>query len=103
MNKYRHLQEPQATLDFHDEGVLDSAAVKRRTEAFIADCRRRGLERVRLITGKGRHSKGRPVVGPQVRRTLKALEAKGVIVSFGDAKVTEGGAGAVDVVLAVRR
>lgn len=103
MNKYRHLQEPQATLDFHDEGVLDGSAVKRATESFIAECLGRGFERVRLITGKGRHSKGRPVVGPQVRRTLEALEAAGKVVSFGDAKVGEGGAGAVDVVLPVRR
>lgn len=100
MNKYSHFQQPEATLDFHDLGVLDGATVKRMTSEFVADAQARGLCRVRLITGKGRHSKGDPLVKPQVQRTLEELRRAGVIESFADARIDQGGAGAVDAVVA---
>ena len=99
MNKYSHLQDPDDSFDFHDRGILDGSQVKQLTEEFVADARRRGLRRVRLVTGRGVHSAGDPVVGPQVRRTLEALRKVGIVERFGDAKVFEGGEGAVDVIL----
>ena len=68
------------------------------TEEFVASCRGEGLERIRIITGKGVHSKsGRPVVKPQVQRTLDGLARSGDIASWSMAKITEGGEGAIDV------
>lgn len=98
-NKYAHFGEPEATLDFHDELVFDRATVKRMTESFIRDAVARGLQRVRIVTGKGLHSSGPPLVGPQVRRTLEQLRREGAVARFADAKVRDGGEGAVDVVL----
>ena len=99
MNKYAHLQRPEATFDFHDRGILRGADVKRMTEDFVQKSRAKGLRRIRIITGKGRGSTGEPLVGPQVRRTLEALRRTGVVESSAEAKVTEGGSGAVDIVL----
>ena len=99
VNKYAHFQQPEAELDFHDRGILDGSTVKRMTEAFVEECRKKGLRRVRIITGKGKGSQGAPLVGPQVRRTLEALRRADIVTTFGDAKVTEGGHGAVDVML----
>lgn len=100
MDKYRHLQEPEAEFDFHDRGVLDGAKVKQMTEEFVRASVRQGLRRVRIVTGKGRRSQGAPLVGPQVRRTLTALQREGIVLRFTDSRVGEGGEGAVDVVLA---
>lgn len=100
MNRYAGCSEPQDSLDFHDRGPLDRPAVKRLTEAFVRTARARGLRRVRIVTGKGIHSAGPPLVGPQVARTLEALRREGVVERFGEAKVFEGGAGAIDVLLA---
>ena len=100
VNKYEHFHKPQAEFDFHDRGILDGSTVKRMTEEFVEQCRKDGLLRLRIITGKGRGSQGAPLVGPQVRRTLDALRRAGIVATFSDAKVTEGGHGAVDVELA---
>jgi DNA-nicking Smr family endonuclease len=99
MNKYDGLRRPQAVFDFHDRGRLDGATVKRWTEDFVRRSRAAGLKRVRIVTGRGRHSAGPPLVGPQVRRTLRALQEAGEVESFGDAKIGEGAEGAVDVEL----
>lgn len=107
-NKYESLRQPQAVLDFHQvEGPkgpeLDGQTVKRRTEDFVARARKRGLERIRIITGKGLHSRGKTLVGPQVRRTLDGLQRAGSIVSWTEARENEGGAGALDVRLVAAR
>jgi len=101
-NKYAHLGEPQDVLDFHGAGTVTGADVKRRTLAFVRGARGRGLERVRIVTGKGVHSAGRPLVRPQVERTLRQLEKDGEIASFRPEKVVSGGDGAFFVRLAVR-
>lgn len=93
-NKYAHLGEPEDVLDFHDSGRVTSADVNRQTLAFVRDAAQRGLERVRIVTGKGRHSAGKPVVKPQVERTLRRLEQDGAITSFRTEKVGAGGDGA---------
>ena len=100
MNKYRHLQQPEDEFDFHDRGILTGSAVKQETERFVAQCRKKGLRRIRFITGKGRHSKHAPLVGPQVLRTLETLRKNGSVEKFEHAKIGEGGDGAIDVVLA---
>lgn len=97
-NRYAHLNAPQRELDFHEHGPLTPQRVKQMTEAFVDSCREEGLERIRIITGKGVHSKGgRPIVKPQVQRTLDALSRSGAVASWSMAKLTEGGEGAIDV------
>jgi hypothetical protein len=98
VNKYAHFQQPEAEFDFHDRGILDGPTVKHMTEDFVQECRKKGLRRIRIITGKGKQ--GAPLVRPQVLRTLEALRRDDIVATFGDTKITEGGHGAVDVVLA---
>ena len=93
-NKYAHLGEPQDELDFHGRGPVTGGEVNRLTLAFVQEARRRGLERIRIVTGKGLHSAGKPIVRPQVERTLRRLEQDGAIASFRAEKVTAGGDGA---------
>lgn len=102
VNRYRHLGEPQDTLDFHERDRLSGADVKRETLRFVRDARKRGLDRVRIVTGKGLHSAGRPVVRPQVQRTLRDLEREGLVTSFRPEKVGRGDEGAWFVRLAPR-
>ena len=100
MNRYAHLQEPEDELDFHGLGPLGGAEIKARTTAFLEAARRRGLRRVRIVTGKGVHSKRTAVVRPQVLRTLRGLEDAGIVTDFRSEKVGRGGEGAFFVTLA---
>ena len=81
-NRYEHLAQAQVELDFHGTGSITSQEVKHRTLQFISQARKDGHAKVRIITGKGIHSKGAPVVKPQVKRTLKKLLADAEIHSF---------------------
>jgi DNA-nicking Smr family endonuclease len=99
-NKYAHLHEPQAELDFHDRGSLRDNEIHRETLAFIEASIKAKHARVRIIVGKGLHSRGTPRAGPQVRRTLRRLEADGKIDGFEDERIDRGGPGAIVVRLA---
>lgn len=94
MNRYAHLNEPEEVLDFHGRGSLTSAEVKRETEAFVRRCAEAGLRRVRIVTGKGLHSKGPPVVRPQVERSLKTLATDGFVERWQEETLRAGGEGA---------
>ena len=94
MNRYASHNEPEDVLDFHEFGRITSTDVKRETLAFLEDARKRGLSRVRIVTGKGNRSRGTPVVRPQVERTLKQLERSGAIASYRLEQVGKGGDGA---------
>lgn len=94
MNRYAHLHEPEDELDFHGLGPIRPAEVKRKTLDFVEDARARGCSRVRIVTGKGLHSAGKPVVRPQVERTLRSLATQGRIVGFRIEKVGHGAEGA---------
>jgi DNA-nicking Smr family endonuclease len=96
-NRYAAATAAQRELDFHELGVLDGQTVRRLTEDFLADARRCSLRRVRLITGKGLHSRGRPLVKPQVLRVLREMERIGLIDGFEVEKVSAGGDGAFHV------
>ena len=93
-NKYAHLGEPEDVLDFHELGRVSSGDVKRETLAFVQDARKRGLKRIRIVTGKGNRSAGKPVVKPQVERTLRRLEQDGEIDAYRAEQLTAGGDGA---------
>lgn len=96
-NRYAHLNEPDAVLDFHGQGALSGQEIKARTIAFIEQARAAGHARVRIVTGKGLHSRSGPVAKPQVMRTLEALEAEGRVRSFQEEALGGGGAGALRV------
>jgi len=97
VNRYGHLNEPQAVLDFHDQGSLSGQAIQQRTRAFIEDAVSAGHARVRIITGKGLHSRGEPRARPQVLRTLGRLEGEGLIRAFQAETLQAGGEGALRV------
>ena len=94
MNRYAGHNEPEDVLDFHELGRVSNTDVKRETLAFIQDARGRGLARVRIVTGKGNRSAGKPIVRPQVERTLRQLEQDGTITSYRPEKLGAGGDGA---------
>jgi DNA-nicking Smr family endonuclease len=94
-NRYEHLARPTAEFDFHDRGVLVGSEVRRMLLGFLADAASAGHERVRVITGKGLHSNGRPLVREQVRRTLREEYAAGRIRGYTIERVTAGGDGAL--------
>lgn len=99
-NRYAHLQQPQAVLDFHGLGPIDGGDVTRAFDRFLADARRRGLERLRIVTGRGLHSKtGRPLVRPKVAKLLARALRDGGIAGFHPERIDEGGDGAFVVTL----
>ncbi len=84
---------PEATLDLHG---LRADEVEPALERFLSGSRRRGLRKVLVIHGKGRHSQGEPVLNRLVRRCLERSPHAG---ACGPADRTLGGSGAVWVAL----
>jgi len=80
--------KPQASLDLHGKTVTDAELL---LESFLADSRRRGLEKVLIIHGKGLHSASEPVLAAFVRKTL---EHSTIVGAFGPADREMGGRGA---------
>ncbi len=82
---------PEAQL--HLRG-LTVARARPRLRAFLAECRRRRLRRVKVVHGKGVGSPdGISVVRAAVRHDLEAEMASGRIRDFRLGNVGEGGAG----------
>lgn len=96
-NKYAHLTQPQATLDFHGKGILSEAEIRMEAGTFVEDCVRRNLHRVLIITGKGMHSKQGPVIGPLLRDFLPSLPGVQYVLT---ARRDRGGEGALEITLA---
>ncbi len=96
-NRYAAFGSPDATLDFHGRPGLTAGAVKREVEAFVRAAHRRGDRRLRIVTGKGLHSKAAPIVAPQARRTLEALRREGLVRTFCTESLVGGGDGALRV------
>lgn len=85
----------QAQLDLHG---LRRDAAREALGQFIHDSQRRGLRCVRVIHGKGHGSPGRePVLKGRVRRWLVQ---KNEVLAFVQARASDGGAGALMVLLA---
>ncbi|OJI06874.1 hypothetical protein BK004_01910 [bacterium CG10_46_32] len=89
MNKYA--QTPQATLDLHQHTQHQARAAVR---AFLSESEHAGYNLVRIIVGRGIHSKEGPVLGDAVRALLRDADYE-----FRDAKIGEGAEGAIDVKL----
>jgi DNA-nicking Smr family endonuclease len=84
----------EAQLDLHGETVAQARASVNR---FVLECRALGRRCVRIIHGKGRGSEGRlPVLKGKVNVWLRR---KDEVLAFCPAKATDGGAGAIYVLL----
>ena len=83
----------EAVLDLHGmTGEEAETAISR----FLDDSSRMGLEKVLIIHGKGLHSSGAPVLKKAARRAIEAHPSAG---RFGAANRTEGGSGAMWVLI----
>lgn len=94
-NEARRIRDlrPQARLDLHGYSAVDA---EKALEAFLQGAARAGLEKVLVVTGKGVHSKGEPVLGKTARRVLEASPFAG---RFGLADPEDGGSGALWVIV----
>jgi DNA-nicking Smr family endonuclease len=84
----------QAQLDLHG---LRRDEARERLALFVHDARRRGLRCVRVVHGKGNGSPGRE---PVLKSRVKAwLVQKTEVIAFAQARASDGGAGALLVLL----
>ncbi len=95
-NKYAHLNQPQAELDYHDRGKMTEHEIKSLAKDFVEECAERGMKKVLIITGKGLHSEQGPVIRPMIRQFLHRLPQ---VVSVETARRDRGGDGALEVEL----
>lgn len=87
-NKY--LQTAQAEIDLHG---LTRAEAHDTLESFLENSRERKFKLVRIITGKGLHSEnGQSILSGYIKSLLERENLK-----FSDAKLYDGGSGAIDV------
>lgn len=70
---------PQVELDLHGL-TMDEAAP--RIASFVQTAHAKGLKTIRLITGKGLHSAGRPVLPGVTERQLLALRERRVVWTY---------------------
>ncbi|MBU0483570.1 MAG: Smr/MutS family protein [Proteobacteria bacterium] len=96
VEKIRQYPPPQAELDLHG---CTSAEAELKTESFIQTVRGKGLETVRIITGKGLHSEGRAVLPDVIEVKLRELKERGAISTYGWEKGDKEESGALDVFL----
>ncbi len=87
----------QAHLDLH--GLALSEA-NEKVETFIRASQRRGYCCVRIIHGRGKHSSAEPaVLKTHLIRLLSSKKMSRYVVAFASARWTDGGSGAVYVLL----
>jgi DNA-nicking Smr family endonuclease len=96
-NKYAHLAEPQATLDFHGRGILTEQQICTLAKDFVDQSVSKGFRKILIITGKGLHSEQGPVIEPLLRKFLPTLPAVRSVLT---ARRDRGGEGALEVELA---
>jgi DNA-nicking Smr family endonuclease len=86
-------KKPEATIDLHGMKADEAEAA---LAVFLEESARQGFEKVLVVTGKGIHSSGEPVLGKVARRVLEASPLAG---RFGTAEAALGGGGALWVIL----
>jgi len=86
--------KPQASIDLH--GMTRTVAL-RELQAFIAECRSRGIHSIHIVHGKGLQSdEGKAVLKPSVAIWLKQMSA---VLAYCPAQIHDGGDGALYVLL----
>jgi DNA-nicking Smr family endonuclease len=97
MNKYDNLSKAQEEFDFHGRGVLTPNDMKKLADEFLDECRRRKLNKVLFITGKGLHSRnGMPVIKPFIKKYLQGLP---YVSRVYEGRRDRGGEGTLEVIL----
>ena len=86
-------KRPDAALDLHG---MTADEAETALAAFLEASARKGCEKVLVITGKGIHSQGEPVLGKAARHAIEASPWAG---RFGVADAASGGGGALWVIL----
>lgn len=86
----------QTQLDLHG---LNRQEARDTLERFIIDSVRNGLGCVRIIHGRGRHSKHLPVLKERVQTWLSTRRMSRYVIAFTSARLCDGGAGALYVLL----
>ncbi|MDF1614131.1 Smr/MutS family protein [Desulfurivibrio dismutans] len=70
---------PQEELDLHG---LTTPEAEKAIKRFVSGCRELRLTTLRIITGKGLHSQGPPVLPPVAEATLETLKEDKKVASF---------------------
>lgn len=92
MRRNKYAQTAQSEIDLHGFTITEAAQA---LNDFLEEAKDKKYERVRIITGKGLHSEnGRSILNGYVKNILEKQELK-----FSDAKIYDGGSGAIDVQL----
>jgi len=75
----RSFPPPQEELDLHG---LTSGEAEKAIRRFVLRCREIRLTTLRIITGKGLHSPGQPVLPGVAEATLEELKRKRLVLAF---------------------
>ncbi|OGX08275.1 MAG: hypothetical protein A2Z88_04915 [Omnitrophica WOR_2 bacterium GWA2_47_8] len=86
VNKYT--QQPDEVIDLHHRTTAETAQI---LQSLL---RKKGPLHIRLIVGKGLHSKDGPILGSFVKKYLSSKN-----IAYKTAKLHDGGEGAIDVTL----
>jgi DNA-nicking Smr family endonuclease len=87
----------QAHLDLHGMGLAEA---KQKFESFLRESQQLGHSCVRIVHGRGKHSSSEPaVLKTHLSRWLSSRKMSRVVVAFASARWTDGGSGAVYVLL----
>ncbi|MFA5166138.1 MAG: Smr/MutS family protein [Candidatus Paceibacterota bacterium] len=82
-DKYAHLVQPRQEWDFHDLGEdINPQTIMSRTLRAIMDAKQQSFPTIKIITGRGIHSKNGPVIKPIVLKYLDMLQKQKVIKSY---------------------
>ncbi len=90
------ISSPQKELDLHG---CNGREAELRIKSFIQACRHERLAMLRIITGKGLHSSGAPVLPDVAEHKLYELKEKKIITSFYWEKKYKSTSGALIVLL----
>ena len=93
INRIRRM-EAQDELDLHEMTLNEAIPA---TEAFLESCHKKGCRKVRIVTGKGLHSKnGEAVLKPAITALCQRSPH---VREIDTPKASEGGSGALTVIL----